>query len=976
MDKQSYIKSLIDGGTDADKIEAITHTDGPLLIIAGPGAGKTKTLVERIVYLILSGTDAENIMVATFTEKAAKELISRVSNRVLELNLKVNLNEMYIGTLHSIFLRIIEEFREYTNLKRSYRLLDQFDQKYLVFRNLNRYLEVDDPTEIIGNNYTNRWSKANKLIYFISKITEENLDVNILCNAEEDEIKAIGEYCKIYQSQLLEENVLDFSTIQSEAYNLLNSHPEILLTLQNRIKYVMVDEYQDTNTIQERLLHLLTQKTNNLCVVGDDDQGLYRFRGATIRNILEFPNNFKGVKCKQVSLTTNYRSHPDIIKFYNHWMSQLDWTDGTKRFRYPKIIKPRKDKFPNSPSVIKISNDVSFEEYCEEVLNFIRTLKGNGTLTNYNQIAFLFKSVKNDNVIALANFLETNGINVFSPRSALFFEREEVQLLFGAIIFIFPSLFDDLKWTEDANLEIWSTYEAWKLKFANTLRSNPQQHNELLKWCQKKAKEHINLTSNTNYAFSSLVYQLLEFPMFSELISLDLTENKSILRSAYNIAQITKLLFKFEYLYNITVLTPKNIKKALQDLFNTYLRFIEAGGIEEYEDFDEHAPSGCVSFMTIHQSKGLEFPIVIVGSLNLNPTKQFDEIDEILQNKYYHKEPFEPIERTKYFDFWRLFYTAFSRPQNILALTAFEKKGHGRNPSKHFEESYNSAINWRDEKFSPDKIKLETVKAANIKKEYSFTSHILLYENCPLQYKYYKELEFTEVRTGGVIGGSLLHQTIEDIHKAVLRNEVVSLTDENIRDWFNQNYLLLSKSNRSYLHQSQQDALLNQVLKYRDRQSDRWHLIKEAEVDVSLVKDDYILKGTIDLIEGENGTVELIDFKSGTKPDVNSTEPKTKQILAQYRRQLEIYAHLVEERTGHQVSKMHLYYPKEEDSSPYITFKSNKDNIQHTIEVFDEVVKKIETKNYDMAHIVKSEKQCKECDMRYHCNPKQYSNKN
>jgi len=270
---------------------------------------------------------------------------------------------------------------------------------------------------------------------------------------------------------------------------------------------------------------------------------------------------------------------------------------------------------------------------------------------------------------------------------------------------------------------------------------------------------------------------------------------------------------------------------------------------------------------------------------------------------------------------------------------------------------------------------LETVKPVNIKKEYSFTSHILLYENCPLQYKYYKELEFTEVRTGGFLSGSLLHQTIEDIHKAVLRSEIHTLTNENITNLFNENYFLLSKNQRTYLHQAQQQSLLEQILRYRDNQSSRWHLIKEAEVDVSLVKEKYILKGTIDLIEGENGTVELIDFKSGAKPDVNSTEPKIKQVLAQYRRQLEIYAHLVEERTSHKVSKMHLYYPSEDASSPYITFKSNQGNIQHTIAVFDEVVNKIETKNYDMTHIVKSEKQCGDCDMRFHCNPKHYSNK-
>ncbi len=970
-----FIKNLKTTGTDEAKIGAITNIEGPSLIIAGPGAGKTKTLVERVVFLILNGTPAENIMVATFTEKAAKELITRVSNRLLELDIKVNLNEMYIGTLHSIFLRIIEENREYTKLKRNYRLLDQFDQKYLIFRNLNEYLEVDDPTELIGSSRSNRWAKASNLIYYISKVSEECLDVDVLCNAEEDEIRAIGEYYKIYQKQLQEQNVIDFSTIQTLTLDLLQNNPEILKTLQNKIHYIMVDEYQDTNTIQEKIILLLASKNNNICVVGDDDQGLYRFRGATIRNILEFPKNFKKGKCAQFSLVTNYRSHPDIIKFYNEWMNDVDWNEGKTMFRYPKTIKPREGYFTDIPSVIKVSNDKSFEDYCKEVLSFIRSMEKSGKLTDHNQIAFLFKSVKNERVIELANYLEANGINVFSPRSSLFFERDEVQLLLGALVFIFPTLFEDLKWNEDAHLEIWHTYKSWKAKFADEIRKDAAKHDALLKWCQKRAKEHLTLSKNTNYGFTALIYQLLEYPMFSEFINVDLTENKTQLRSAYNVAQVTKLLFKYEYLYNVTVLTKKNIQKSLQDLFNTYLRFLIEGGIEEYEDFDEFAPKGCVSFMTIHQSKGLEFPIVFVGSLNLNPTKQYDEVDEILQDKYYHKPAFEPIERVKYFDFWRLFYTAFSRPQNLLVLTAYEKKGAGRNPSKHFEKAYSKAVSWKDKSFKPKEIVLEAIKPVNIKKEYSFTSHILLYENCPLQYKFYKELEFTEVRTGGVLGGSLLHQTIEDIHKAVLRKEEHKLTDENISDWFNENYQLLSKSQRTYLQEGQQKALLSQILRYRDNQSQRWHLIKEAEVDVSLVKQDYILKGTIDLVEGENGTVELIDFKSGDKPDVNSNDPKTKQLLAQYRRQLEVYAHLIEERTGHKVSKTHIYYPKEENSSPYITFKANKDNIEHTISVFDEVVNKIENKDYDMKHIVKSEKQCGDCDMRFHCNPKQYSNK-
>jgi DNA helicase-2/ATP-dependent DNA helicase PcrA len=956
--------------------EAIVTTDGPLLIIAGPGSGKTMTLVERLVYLVIKGIKPENILIATFTEKAAKELITRVSNRLLEIDLKVNLNEMYIGTLHSIFLRILEENREFTRLKRNYRLLDDFDQKYFLFRNINPYLKVENAEVLLGDHKVNRWEKAKNLIYYLNKVGEECLDLEALKKSDEPAIVAIGKFYEIYLGQLLEENALDFSTIQAETLFLLEKQHEILKKLQDSISHLMIDEYQDTNTIQEKIILLLSGEKKNLCVVGDDDQGLYRFRGATIRNILEFPQNFQKGHCRQINLTTNYRSHPGIIQFYNEWMQRCDWTSNGKTFRFDKTIKPRDFKFPEYPSVIKVGREGNWEEYYEEVYQFIIHLQSQGVLKDLNQIAFLFKSVKNDNVIGLANYLEGKGISVFSPRSALFFEREEIQLLLGAFVFIFPNLFEELKWNDAATLPVWTEYQSWKTKFANELRKNPEQHKGLLQWCQKRAKEHLTLTGRTTYAFAALLYQLLEFPMFADFLNVDLHGKKTTLRAAYNFALLSKLLYKFEYLYNITVFTPKNLKKILQDLFNTYLRFIVDGGIEEFEDFDEHAPAGCVSFMTIHQSKGLEFPIVLVDSLNLVPSKQHDDVDVILQNQFYVKPPFEPMDKTKIYDFWRLYYTAFSRPQNLLVLTTREHdgKGMGKYPSKYFEPVYSKLVSWRDPKFNIGNVSLSEIKATNIKHEYSFTSHILLYESCPLQYKFYKELGFTEVRTGGVLGGSLLHQTIEDIHKAVLRGQVNLLTDSNISDWFNSNYYLLSKQQRAYLHQSQIESLLKQILRYRDNNQHQWDRIKEAEVDVSLVKEDYILKGTIDLIKGEDDTVELIDFKSGDKPDINSQEPTVRRQLQQYRRQLEVYAHLVEERTGHKVSRINLYYPKEENGTPYISFPANKDFISNTVKSFDEVVEKIESKNYELGHIVKSEKQCSGCDMRYYCNPKQYSN--
>lgn len=957
---------------DDEKKVAITTTEGPLLIIAGPGSGKTKTLVERIVYLISKGVSPEEIFVATFTEKAAKELITRISNRLLELGLQINLNEMYVGTLHSIFLRILEDYRDCTRLKRSYRLLDQFDQKYLLFRNMKNFTSISDSEELLGDHHIGRWSKADKLLKLLNLVGEEFLDVAQLKVDEDRRIQVLGEFYDEYEALLDIENALDFSSIQSEAYLLLKNSPTVLAELQAKLKYFMVDEYQDTNTIQEKILLLLASKENNLCVVGDDDQGLYRFRGATIRNILEFEKNFGSGVCQRVTLTTNYRSHPDIIQFYNEWMEQMEWTEGGVQFRFDKVIKPREDEFSCNPSVVKLSSPGSLESYYEEIVQFILEAERVGVLKNRNQIAFLFRSVKNEKVIGLANYLEKNGIHVFSPRSAQFFDRKEIRLLIGAIVFVFPKLFDQLKWKESVELGVWSYYEDCKREFAEEVRSDKEKHKSLLMWVQIRAKQHLTLEESTNYGFAALIYQLLEYPMFSEYLDRPLTSGQVDLRPSYNIALLTKLLYKFEFLNNVTIITRQNIEILLRSLFNQFLRFVHQGGIEEYEDFDEVAPSGCVSFMTIHQSKGLEFPIVFAGLPNnrQGPRSQVTEIEELLQERHYHKPLFEPYSHIPSFDYWRLYYTAFSRAQNLLILGAHEqtnKDGGYSSPQAAFIPQYLKTINWKDSGFQLKELELETIGKANVKSEYSFTSHILLYENCPQQYKFYKEMEFTEVRTGGVLAGQLLHQTIEDIHKAVIQNQSADLSDGVIENWFQTNYHLLSKQQRSYLHRPQQDSLLEQVKKYRDKNANDWDKIVAAEVDVSLVKEDYILKGSIDLIKGSEGTVELIDFKSGDKPDVNSTDDLTVETLARYRRQLEVYAHLVEQKTGYKVSKMHLHYPKEENSSPYITFPKDDTTVENTIKTFEKVVQKIENKNFDNSHITKSDKQCGNCDMRFYC---------
>lgn len=956
------------GDANERQIEAIQSTSGPVLITAGPGTGKTFTLVQRAIYLIQEwGIKPEEIFIATFTEKAAKELVTRITNELAARDISVNVNEMYVGTFHSICLRIIKEHLEYSRLKKNYRMLDSFDQQYMVFQNLNRFKRIANLDGVIKSK---GWRMAKEICEYANNLSEELVTPEALRKDKDRFVVALGNMLAEYQMLLNEGNLIDFSTIQTECFRILKENPAILDELQEKIKYIMVDEYQDTNYIQEQIVFLLGKTHNNICVVGDDDQGLYRFRGATIRNILEFPTKFSKDECKIVALTENYRSDSDIVDFYNKWMATTDGSNfrfDWDRYRYEKRIIPHEQSKVKSPCVVKLSSKDDPDEWHQRVLGFIHELKDSGKLTDYNQLAFLFNSVKHPRVTALSEFLEKNGINVYSPRSDMFFKREEVMLALGCIMLMFPRYVHGLENMEYQYLqtEHYSYYRQCILAANELLKK--EENKELRSFIKGRGKEHFSINDTLDYAYTGLIYMLFAFQPFSSLLDIEMSSGVVDVRPSRNLAQITQIIGKFEYLHRINVLdgrlynNERRIDADTNLLFNLYLRLLIDGGIDEYEDDSEYAPSGCVSFLTIHQSKGMEFPIVFVDSLSNVPRKTYKELMTAIEDRYFHRPAYEPYEQMKFFDFWRLYYTAFSRAQDLLVLTCDETK---KCPSSYFKDLYDELPSVSNDEFKISEFDFKTVKAVNIKETFSFTSHISVYETCALQYKFYKELEFLPVRGSAQVFGTLVHETIEDIHKAAIRNEEHLITRDNIENWFESNYTSLVKSQHSYLARPQLDAAFNQVLRYVDRQNGNWSLIKQAEVDVSLVQPDYIIEGTIDLVKGEGDTVELIDFKSEHKPDLE----KMRDRIEQYRRQLHIYAYLIEHRTGQKVSKMHLYYTGEEDGNPMITFPYTKSAIEGTVAAFDDTVHKIMKK--DFRRRCDNPTTCRDCDFRHYCGNK------
>ena len=281
--------------------EAVFHTEGPLLVLAGAGSGKTRVLTHRIAYLIEEkGVNPWNILAITFTNKAAGEMRERVDKIV-----GFGAESIWVSTFHSSCVRILRRHIESLGYTTNFTIYDSDDQRTLM-RQVLKTLEIDP-----------KLYKDRAMLGFISTAKNE------LVTAAEFELNAGGDFrqkkvaqiYKEYQSQLKKNNALDFDDLIMKTVELFQNNPEVLDYYQERFKYIMVDEYQDTNTAQFKLVSLLAGKYRNLCVVGDDDQSIYKFRGANIGNILNFEKSYPGASV--IKLEQNYRSSQNILNAAN-----------------------------------------------------------------------------------------------------------------------------------------------------------------------------------------------------------------------------------------------------------------------------------------------------------------------------------------------------------------------------------------------------------------------------------------------------------------------------------------------------------------------------------------------------------------------------------------------------------------------------------------------------------------------------------
>ncbi len=593
--------------------EAATHIDGPLLILAGAGSGKTKTLTTRLAYLIGEiGIDPLNTLTLTFTNKAASEMRSRALRLI-----DSGVNAMpLLSTFHKFGLLFLKLHISRINRKNTFNIIDSDDQKRMV-KNICKDLKIDLPTSFL----THEISKYKNILLDPQDAVEK---------AELSDYKKAAKVYVEYQAKLLANNLVDFDDLLALTYKILLENDDLRKETSQRYQYIMVDEYQDTNELQYQLLRLLASEHNNLCVVGDDDQSIYGWRGANIRNILEFHTNFENVKV--VKLETNYRSTQEILDAANTLIEH-------NRKRLGKKLVSHK----GSGDTVKVIHSIDEVYEANAIAQEIKELIAKGV--DPSEIAVLYR------INALSRSLEEGftkaGLAFKLIGGIRFYERAEIKDIISYLRVISNS--DDdfslLRIINKPKRGIGKTSLEKIINYAKEQKLSIFQalsgatDTELVTILSKKAVLSIRKFIET------IVLLQEEKEELAELINL--FDIHTGLREYYN-----AMIDGFERVLNIDEFFGYFRDAIINDPEITLEKFLADITLQSDQDQVEE---NAINIMSVHASKGLEFEHLYIIGL---------------------EEEFFPLlgETTDIEEERRLAYVAFTRAKNSLTLCYIDSR--------------------------------------------------------------------------------------------------------------------------------------------------------------------------------------------------------------------------------------------------------------------------------------------------------------
>ena len=622
---EDYLNEL-----NESQLAPVLHKDGPLMVIAGAGSGKTRVLTYRIAHLMQQGVDAFSILSLTFTNKASREMKARIATLVGEGEAK----NLWMGTFHSVFARILRQEADKLGFPRDFTIYDTQDSNRLI-ASIIKEMGLDKDIYKYKQIRNRISSFKNSLITVKAYFNNPDLQESDAMSRR----PKLGEIYREYVERCFKAGAMDFDDLLLKTNELLNTHPNVLAKYQDRFRYILVDEYQDTNHSQYLIVRALSDKFQNICVVGDDAQSIYGFRGANINNILNFQKDYEGVKLYR--LEQNYRSTKNLVNAANSIISH-------NKNKIDKVVWTSNDQ----GSKIKVQRCTTDADEGREVASQIFEFKMQEQRQN-NEFAILYRT--NAQSRAIEDALRKRDIPYRIYGGLSFYQRKEIKDLLAYLrLIVNPN--------DEESLKRVINYPARGIGQAtlDKLVIGAKTHQlSLFETLQQAARLNLSLSSGT-------LNKLEGFANF--ILSLQIENQTS---NAFEIAEgVTKksgLLLELK-----KDGTPEGVSKVenIEELLNGIRDFVEGqkeladaqGSLSEFledvalaTDFDneKEGEQDRVYLMTIHLSKGLEFPVVfIVGleedlfpsTLSLNTRSELEE------------------ER-------RLFYVALTRAEEKAVLT-------------------------------------------------------------------------------------------------------------------------------------------------------------------------------------------------------------------------------------------------------------------------------------------------------------------
>lgn len=560
--------------------QAVFCTEGPLLILAGAGSGKTTVLVNRIAYILKSELCKPwQILAITFTNKAAGELKERICNAVPEGG-----SDIWAATFHSTCARILRRYGDRICFTSHFTVYGTDDQKKLV-KDILKQL-----------NYDEKMLPVKRVLNEISKAKDEMLTPQeMLKRAGYDNLKqSVAKVYEIYQSRLKTADAMDFDDMLCKTVELFQKCPDILEFYQNQFKYIMVDEYQDTNKVQYKFVSMLAAKYGNICVVGDDDQSIYKFRGATIENILSFENTFKGAKV--IRLEQNYRSTQNILNAANGVISNNTMRKG-------------KTLWTENAVGDKIEVHTSDSERDEAQFIAKTILDGVADGRKFSDFAILYRMNAQSNSIEQA--LSRSGIPHRVIGGRRFYDREEIRDMV-AYLQVINNPHDDVRLGRIINvpkrgigattLEKASEIAAGLGESIYSVIKDADVYPQLSR-AATKLKSFVALIDGLmeaeqsgDYSLAELYNLILEHTDYEKYLK---TEKDNPDVRIENIEELSSNIIKFEEDY------------AEEASLSNFLEEISLQ--TDIDNYDAEADSSVM--MTLHSAKGLEFPVVFIAGL-------------------------------------------------------------------------------------------------------------------------------------------------------------------------------------------------------------------------------------------------------------------------------------------------------------------------------------------------------------------------